>query len=66
MPIFTVFNVDKASWVSSNVVIGIYHSYIIAAGGVKISNGRNGQTSSTEGTDPSGQHPVVLFLSVAK
>lgn len=33
-PVFTVFNVDKASIaVSSKVVIGIYHSYIIAEAG---------------------------------
>jgi hypothetical protein len=32
-PVFTVFNVDKASILVSSrkVVIGIYHSYIIAA-----------------------------------
>ena len=28
--------------ISSKMVIGIYHSYIIAAGGVKVSNGRDG------------------------
>ena len=44
--LFTVFNVDKAYLVSSNVVIGIYHSYIIAAGGVEISNGRDRKKSS--------------------
>jgi len=48
------------------MVIGIYHSYIIAAGGVKVSNGRDGNKNKfiPKETVPPGQ--VALFLLVAE